>query len=96
MENKPMAFDLKTLFTVLKKMTPAQRREWVIKIKMSEARKTYDEMARRHHLSKWLIASAVSGRTSWSPRVIAVLETELKMDLTPFLTSKEADKVDRA
>lgn len=74
-------------------LTPEQRRGWFIKMKLDEKGKTLTEVARRHRFSTWLLAAAVNGKASWSRRVVRALQAELKMDLRPFLTKREADRL---
>jgi len=85
-------YDLIVTQQVLEGMPPVQRREWFVKMKMSERIKSFDEIASRHHLTRQALSCAVGGQRGWSPRIIKALQDDLAVDLTPFLTEKEAVK----
>lgn len=89
-------FDIAIIDKVLETFTPFQRREWYIKMKMSERQKTFDEIGKRPRITRQSLSQAVGGGRSWSPRIIKALESHLSVDLTPFLTEKEADKLRRS
>jgi hypothetical protein len=89
-------YDLQVISEVLEGMTPSQRREWFVKIKMAEHQKTYRDIATRHRFSAWLLASAVNGQATWTPRIVNALQSDLAVDLTPFLTEREAAKLARS
>ena len=82
--------DRQILAKVLEGMRPEQVREWFIKYKMAERRKSYRDMASRHRVSAWYLAASVSGKYPFSQKVVKTLEAELIIDLTPFLNHAEA------
>jgi hypothetical protein len=88
--------DIKIVAEVLENMQPEQRREWFIKIKMAERLQTFASIANHHKFSTWLLAAAVNGNAPWSPRIIKALQADLKLDLAPFLTEREAAKLARS
>ena len=89
-ENKlPIAMDLTILSSMLEGMTPEQRREWFILIKMSEKKKTFHDMARRHRMSNWYLSASVHGKYPMSAKVVKTLEDELNVDMAPFLSPVE-------
>lgn len=88
-------YDLKIISKILDGMTLFQRREAIVKLRMAERRKTFEEIARRHHFTTWLLAKAVHGQASWSPRIVRALQADLDLDLRPFLTKTEAAKLAR-
>jgi len=94
MAKKP--FDLQIVGQVLENMEPIQRREWFVKMKMSERGKSFDEIARRHRFTRAGLGAAVRGLRAWSPRVIKALQDDLAVDLAPFLTEKEAQDFQRS
>ncbi len=87
---RQIPYDLAVVSTVLENMTPTQRREWFVKMKMSERTKSFEDIATRHHFTRARLSDAVNGKSPWSPRVIKALQDDLAVDLTPFLTEKEA------
>lgn len=86
---KKPPYDLTIVQQVLATYTPAQRREWFVKMKMSERTKSFDEIAHRHRLTRQALSCAVGGQRGWSPRIIKALQEDLAVDLLPFLTEKE-------
>lgn len=89
-DNKlPIAMDLVILSGILEGMTPEQRREWFVLIKMSEKKKTFHDMARRHRMSNWYLSASVHGKYPMSAKVVKTLEDELGVDMVPFLTPLE-------
>lgn len=89
-------YDLIVTQQVLEGMAPVQRREWFIKMKMSERVKSFDEIAGRHRLTRQALSCAVGGQRGWSPRIIKALQDDLAVDLAPFLTEKEAARFHRS
>lgn len=89
-------YDLAIVQKVLEIYTPTQRREWFIKMKMSERTKSFDEIAHRHHFTATALSGAVRGQRKWSPRIIKALEDDLRVDLAPFLTAQEAANYHRS
>ncbi len=89
---KRKSFDLVIVQQVLETFTPLQRREWFIKMKMSERCKSFDEISNRHRITRQALSAAVSGQRTWSPRIIKALQDDLALDLAPFLTEQEAVK----
>ena len=92
----PAGRDMVILSKVLEGMTPAQRREWFILIKMGEKGKTYREMAAKHRVSPWYLSASVAGKYALSPRIVNILEKDLDIDLVPFLSPLEAVKCGKA
>lgn len=88
-------YDLKMLSKILDGMTLLQRREAIVKLAMSARRKNFEDIARRHRFTTWLLAKAVHGRANWSPRIVRALQADLDLDLVPFLTPQEAAKLAR-
>ncbi len=86
----PAGRDMVIISKVLEGMTPAQRREWFILIKMAEKSKTYREMAAKHRVSAWYLSASVAGKYAMSGRVVHILEKDLEIDLVPFLSPAEA------
>lgn len=89
---KDFPYDLKIVVEILKKMIPTTRREWVIKMIMSQKGQTYDGMARRHRISKAYLAGAIVGRFPWAPKIIKCLEAELSVKVVKLLTATELKK----
>ena len=87
-----IAMDLTILSGILEGMTPEQRREWFILIKMSEKKKTFHDMARRHRMSNWYLSASVHGKYPMSAKVVKTLEDELGVDMRPFLNPAEATR----
>jgi hypothetical protein len=85
--------DLQILAITIEALTPVQRREWFVKIKMSEKQKNFTDIATRHRLGHGYLASAVAGKYNWSRKVVRALEADLEVDLAPFLTPSEAAKI---
>lgn len=84
-----VAMDMAILSGILDGMTPMQRREWFILIKIAEKKKTFHEMARRHRMSNWYLSASVHGKYPMSAKVVKTLEDELNVDMTPFLNAAE-------
>ena len=84
--------DLRVLSEILEGMTPIQRREWFVKIKMAEMGKTFHEIAKKHRISVWFLSAVVRGKYPMSARACEVLEGDLKIDLRPFMGHHEAVK----
>ena len=88
--------DLDTVLRTLLEMSPSQRRGWWVHMKIAEKRKTVREIALRHRLSTHHLGSAIHGSdcagkpVAWSRRVIKALQDDLQVDLSQFLTAKEA------
>lgn len=82
--------DIGMALTALSSMTRKQRREWFCKARMSAMGLTFRAMAKKHRVSAFLLSGAVSGKHTWSPRVIKCLEAELKIDLSPFFNDGES------
>lgn len=92
-DNKlPIAMDLVILSGILEAMTPVQRREWFILIKMAEKKKTFHEMAKRHRMSNWYLSASVHGKYPMSAKVVKTLEGELDVDMAPFLSPAEMSR----
>ena len=83
-------YDLAIVQQVLSGMTLTQRREWFVKMKMSERQKSYEDISRRHHFTRQALSKAVQGEVPWSPRVVKALQQDLRVDLAPFLSEHEA------
>ena len=92
---KHIAHDLAVVQQVLATFTPPQRREWYVKMKMSERGQSFDHMATRHRITRQALSKAVQGG-NWSPRIIKALQDDLRVDLAAFLTAKEAARYHRA
>ena len=92
---KHIAHDLAVVQQVLATFTPAQRREWYIKMQMSERGQDFAHMANRHRITRQALSKAVQGG-NWSPRIIKALQDDLRVDLAAFLTAKEAARYHRA
>lgn len=88
----PAGRDMGILSKVLEDMTPAQRREWFILIKMAEKGKSYREMAAKHRVSPWYLSASVAGKYAMTGRIVRILEKDLEIDLVPFLSLTEAAK----
>lgn len=88
----PINMDLAVLSEILEGMRPEQRREWFILIKMSEKKKTFHDMARRHRMSNWYLSASVHGKYPMSAKVVKTLEDELGVDMAPFLNLKETSR----
>jgi hypothetical protein len=86
---KHIPHDLAIVQQVLSTFTPTQRREWYVKMKMSERGQDFAHIANHHHITRQALSKAVQGG-SWSPRVVKVLQDDLRADLRPFLTPREA------
>ena len=89
---KKIPHDLAIVQQVLATFTPAQRREWFIKIRMSDRGQSFEHMATRHRITRQALSNAVQGGATWSPRIIKALQDDLRVDLAAFLTAKEAAK----
>ncbi|MFA7662862.1 MAG: hypothetical protein WCX88_03005 [Patescibacteria group bacterium] len=85
-------YDVAVVCKILDGMSLHQRREWIVKARMAERRKNFEDIARRHRFTAWLLAKAVHGKANWSPRIVKALQSDLALDLTAFLTEKEAAK----
>ena len=88
-------YDIAQICRVLESWPPERRREWLIKIKMSEHRKTFLDLQGRRGPMAWVISAAVSGKRPWSPKVARCLEKALDIDCRPLLNTKELDKYPR-
>ena len=87
--------DLVIVQKVLFTFTPHQRREWYVKMKMSEHGQDFAHIASRHRFTRQALSKAVQGG-NWSPRIIKALQDDLRVDLAAFLTAKEAARYHRA
>ena len=85
----PIAMDLLLLSNILEGMTPQQRREWFVLIKMAEKKKTFHDMAKRHRMSNWYLSASIHGKYPMSGKVVKTLEDELGVDMRPFLNPVE-------
>jgi hypothetical protein len=74
---------------VFEDMPPLIRRWAFIAAKMAEHKMTFSAMATRHRLTGTYISNCAQGKVPMSPRVVTALESDLKIDLTPFLTPTE-------
>ncbi len=81
---------------VFEDMTPVQRRWAFVSVKMAEHGKTFKGIATTHRLGAGYLAECCQGITKngserkLTPQMKSALESELKIDLTPFLSEIEA------
>jgi len=87
---------LTILAQTIEALTPQQRREWFVKIKLAEHGKNFTDIATKHRLGHGYLASAVSGKYGWSRKIVRALEADLKIDLSPYLTLEEGQKISQA
>lgn len=84
---------------VFEDMTPVQRRWAFVAVKMAERHKTFKDIAKRHRLGAGYLAECVQGVIKGgsvrklTPAMKTALESELAIDLGPFLSPEEAWKV---
>lgn len=84
---------------VFEEMTPVQRRWAFISVKMAEYQKTFKDIARRHRLGAGYLAECVQGVIknghvrNLTNKMKNALESELKIDLTYFLSPAESWKI---
>ena len=74
-------------------MTPKQRRWAFIAAKMAEHKQTFSGMATRHRMTGWYLGSGAQGKGNLTPKMVLALESDLKIDLRPFLSPDEARKL---
>lgn len=74
-------------------MTPRLRRWAFIASKMAERGKNFSDIARPNgRPSAWFISACAQGSKPMTARVAKALETELSIDLAPFLSPEEGRK----
>jgi plasmid maintenance system antidote protein VapI len=71
-----------------------QRLAAVLVVAMLERRETAASIARRHHLSRWYVTAVVKGKRNLSPKMRAVFEADLELDLSPFAHLQTRGDVD--
>lgn len=67
---------------VFRHLTPELRRWAIIAAKMAEHRKTFEDIARRHQLTRWYIGEMAHGTRPMSGRIRRAFELELQVSLT--------------
>lgn len=84
-------------FRVFEDMTPVQRRWAFVSVKMAERHKTFKDMAKRHRMTAWYMSECCQGLNdrSLTPKIKKALESELDVDLTPFMSPLEAWNMDK-
>lgn len=84
---------------VFEDMTPVQRRWAFIAVKMAEYHKTFKDIAKRHRMGAGYLSECAQGVIkngnvrNLTAGMKSALESELKIDLTPFLSPAEAWKM---
>lgn len=91
------AVDPKAWVQAFENMTPEQRRWAFISVKMAEHHKTFADMGRRHRVTGWYVSECAQGLNGsrLTPKMKRILESELKIDLEPFMSPLEAWNVDK-
>lgn len=76
-------------------MTPKARRWAFIAAKMAEKKKNFSDMAKRHRMSTWYLSAAAQGKPGYNmtQRIVDALESDLGIDLAPFVSPDEARKL---
>ena len=91
--------DLDIVFKTLLALPVVERRGWWVHMKIAEARKSVRDIALRHRITPHHLGNAIHGSdcagnaVPWSPRIVKALQDDLRIDLTPFLTPKEAARL---
>jgi len=80
---------------IFAQFTPKQRRWAFIAVKMAEHKKNFTDIGKRHRITPWYVGACAQGKPGYNlgPPVIAALEKDLDIDLSPFLEPLEAGKV---
>ena len=81
---------------VFEALTPKQRRWAFISAKMAEHKQTFTSMATRHRMTGWYLGACAQGKGNLTPKAIRALESDLKIDLRPFLSPDETRKLGNA
>jgi hypothetical protein len=88
--------DPKAWMAAFELMTPVQRRWAFIAAKMAEHKQTFTSMATRHRLTAWYLGACAQGKFNMAPSAVKALESDLHVDLSPFLSPTELRKAQRA
>ena len=90
-----MNTDMDILNAILRGMTIPQRREWLVKMLMAKHGITFEAIAKRHRLNKWYINGSLIGKFPMGSKVVNAIESQLGIDLGPFMTKEEKKRIGR-
>ena len=98
MKWKNLGYDVKILHEVLEGFLPRQRREWYVKIKLSQFRLNFHELAEKIKTQSWYLSAQVCGgyylkggwiNSNMNPKAVDAVQEVLMIDLLPFLNPTE-------